>query len=247
MLVQWWARVRVKQTVMMVAILATALTSGCVGDPIVSVPTNGMVMTFNDGSVDFGALNTFAMPDSIVHIAPATGTPLDISRQYDSVVLERVRRNFVSRGYTEVSAPSNKTPSFVVLVGATAMTDFRPWAPYPWYASWSFYDGWGWYSPGFNADWMLIFPWSVVFGGMVVDRGTILITVVPTASVNQIGKSMRSAWAGLATAELDDVSLTADGLRSCIDEMFRQSPFLAANGSLDRKAGTRVARLGAPE
>ena len=86
-------------------------------------------------------------------------------------------------------------------------------------------------------DWMILFPWNVIYAGMVVDRGTLVVTLFPTGTVNRMNKSVKSAWAGLATAELDDVPLTADGVRSSIDEMFRQSPFLAAGGSVDQRGG----------
>ena len=228
------------------SMLGIALLVGCVGDPIVSVPTNGVVMTFNDGSVDFGALTTFAMPDTIVHISPS-GSPLAISRQYDSLALTRVRQDLLARGYTEIGDSVKVPPSFIVLVGATATTNYQPWMPCQWYSTWGFYSGWDWYPPGFTSDWLMLFPWSVVFGSMVVDRGTIVVTLVPTSSVNQISRSVKSAWAGLATAALDEVPVTSDGVRSAIDEMFRQSPFLVADVSGGRHGGAgSAARASSP-
>jgi len=238
-------RAWVDRVVIAAAMVGTAAVMGCVGEPIVNVPASGIVMTFNDGSVDFGGLTTFAMPDTVVHYGPTDGVS-DLPRQFDSVALRRVRQDFLARGYTEVADPVRNKPSFIVLVGAIATTDYRPWTPYNWYSMWGFYPGWGWYSPGFNSDWMIFFPWSVVFSGMVVDRGTIVVTLIPTTSVNQINKSVKSAWAGLATSELDDVPLSADGVRFAIDEMFRQSPFLVADASLDRHGGARAGRASAP-
>ena len=190
------------------------------------VPTVA-VATFRDTTFDFGTLHTFAMPDTIVHFAPLTGTATDISRQWDRTILDRVRADFLARGYTEQADPRNNRPDFVVLVGGTSNTNYNAFVSYPWYGAWGFYSGWGWYAPGFNAGWGIVYPWYPTVGVTSYDRGTVVVTVIPTLSVNPLNSTVSAAWAGVATALLNG-TVTTDIVNGAIDEMFRQSPYLSA-------------------
>src|SRR5262245_42705902 len=88
------------------------------------VPTR-VVTVFRDSTFDFRTLHTFAMPDTVVHFNPATGTPLIVTRQFDQVALNSVRQNLLSRGYTQVINPSVVRPDFIVLVGVTATPSYN--------------------------------------------------------------------------------------------------------------------------
>jgi len=124
-------------------------------DDIVAVnPT--AVTTFNDASFNFASLHTFAMPDTVVHFAPLTGTPLTVTRQFDQTALNQVRADFLARGYTQVTAGAGVTPDFVVLVGATATTNYNAFVGYPWFSTWGFYSGWAFYAPGFDTSWGVV-------------------------------------------------------------------------------------------
>ena len=61
------------------------------------------------------------------------------------------------------------------------------------------------------------------------DRGTFLVTIVPTAlSVNPlVAKQFSAAWAGSATSLLVEGANEAL-VRASVDEMFAQSPYLVA-------------------
>src|SRR6185503_4569878 len=64
-------------------------------DEILFVDVNPIVesavVTFVDSTYSFAGLHTFAMPDTVVHLVPRTGTPLAVTGQYDQVALDRVR------------------------------------------------------------------------------------------------------------------------------------------------------------
>lgn len=197
-------------------------------DDFVGVPVpTGAVATFRDTTFNFNALRTFSMPDTVVHFVPVTGTPLDVSRAFDRTILDRVRADFIARGYVEDTDPRNTRPDFVVLVGSTATTNYNAFVGYSWYGYWGFYPGWGWYAPGFDTSWGIVYPWYPYVGVTAYDRGTVVVDLIPTVTVNPLARSVTSAWAGVATALLNG-TITTDNVNNAIDEMFRQSPYLTA-------------------
>ena len=214
-----------------------ALLAGTVGlaacdnkDDILAVivpnPTP-VVTTFKDPAFNFATLHTFAMPDTVIHFDPVTGTPLSVTRQFDAATLNQVRQNLLARGYTEVGDPGTTQPSFVVLVGASATQNYNAFIGYPWFATWGFYNGWGWYAPGFDNSWAIVYPWYPNSDVVTYDRGTLVVTIVPTLSVNPLAKSIGAAWAGVATSLLTD-GVTQNGINAAINQMFLQSPYLTA-------------------
>jgi hypothetical protein len=194
---------------------------------VVEPVATSVVTTFSDSAFDFGTLTTFAMPDTVVQFAPLLGRPIPVSRQHDQTALYKVRENLFERGYREVADPRSETPTFVVLVGSSATTNYNAWIGYPWYATWEFYRGWGWYAPGFTSAWTLVYPWYPVVGVTAYDRGTLVVDLIPTASVNPLARSIRSAWAGVASAVIDGAHSAAT-VENAIDRMFELSPYLQA-------------------
>lgn len=195
-------------------------------DDITVVPTP-VVRTVRDPSFNFTNLRTFAMPDTVAHLVPATGTPLVVSREWDRTVLDQVKANLLARGYTQVTSPATTAPDFVVLVGATAATNYDVYATYSWYPYYGYYSGWGWYAPGFTSDWTIVYPFYSTVGVTAFDRGTFLVTLVPTVTVNPLGKSLNAEWAATATALLDG-GVTENMVRGAVDQMFDLSPYLTA-------------------
>jgi hypothetical protein len=204
-------------------------------DDIVAVPTP-VVRTVRDPSFNFATLRTFAMPDTVAHLVPATGTPLVVSREFDRTVLDQVRANLITRGYTQVANPATTTPDFLVLVGATAATNYDLFATYNWYPYYSTYSGLLWYAPGFNSSWTLVYPFYPTVGVTAYDRGSFLVTIVPTLTVNPLAQQISAEWAGTATALLDG-NVTSTMVQTAIDQMFTQSPYLVASPPLTSRAG----------
>jgi hypothetical protein len=167
------------------------------------------------------------MPDTVVHFAPLTGTPIDISRQFDQTALDRVRQDLLARGYTQVTDPRTVRPDFVVLVGATAAQSYNAFVGYSWFSVWGFYSGWGWFAPGFNTTWGIVYPWFGVVGVTSFERGTLVVDLIPTASVNPTTRTIRSAWTGVAASLLDG-TIDDNTINAAVDEMFRLSPYLTA-------------------
>ena len=186
-----------------------------------------VVTVFKDSSFNFTTLHTFAMPDTVVHFVPLTGTPLDVSRQFDQTALDRVRQDLIARGYTEVTNARTVRPDFVVLVGATATQNYNAFVGYSWFSVWGFYSGWGWYAPGFDTTWGIVYPWFGVVGVTAFERGTLVVDLIPTSSVNATARTIKSAWTGVAASLLDG-TIDTNTIDAAIDEMFRLSPYLTA-------------------
>jgi len=222
-----WSTLRVASLVVGVAGLLTTGACGDDGDlnlvPVV-VPTN-IVTTFKDSSFNFTTLRTFAMPDTVVHFAPIVGAPDPLTRNLDRTILDRTRQDFLARGYVEVTPSASVTPDFVVLCGVTASDNFNAFNTFNWFTIWGFSPIWV-FNPNFNDSWIYIYPWFPVTGNVAYPRGTLVISLTPTVSVNPLAQSIQAAWAGVANGLLgiqNNVTVTA-----AIDEMFRQSPYLTA-------------------
>ena len=86
-------------------------TAGCNNDSkdVVGPIPLGAVFTFKDSSFNFTTLHTFMLPDTVVHLAPITGTPIDPPREFDQTALNSVRSNLLARGYTEAPAGTRAT------------------------------------------------------------------------------------------------------------------------------------------
>src|SRR5690349_605608 len=74
----------------------------------------GVVKVFADSSFNFATLHTFVMPDTVAHFVPLTGTPLEVTREFDQTILQQVRADFLARGYIQETNPVANTPDFVV-------------------------------------------------------------------------------------------------------------------------------------
>jgi hypothetical protein len=204
-------------------------------DDDITGPT-GVVTVVRDQNFAFATLHTFAMPDTVIHFAPLTGAALDVSREFDRAALDEVRQNLLLRGYTQVTNPQTTQPDFVVLVGSTATTNYNAYVSYPWFDVWGFYPGWGWYTPGFSSAWGIAYPWSGEVGVTAYDRGTMVVTIIPTVSVNATNEMVNASWAGVASALLDG-TVTSTSVANAVDLMFQKSPYLTATTTTASRTG----------
>jgi len=137
-----------------------------------------------------------------------------------------VRQDFLARGYTEVTPSASVIPDFVVLVGAAATDNFDAFVTSNWLTIWGFSPVWI-FNPAFNNSWVLISPWRAAVGAVTFPRGTLIVTLIPTLTVNPLAQSINAAWAGVANGVI--AAQTNASITAAIDEMFRQSPYLTAS------------------
>lgn len=112
-----------------------------------------LVITNYDKDFNFGTVQTYAMPDSIVKIGSIdlgddniTG-PDVVDPVYADQILATVRNQMNARGWTEVDETANPD---VILLTSTMTTENVYYYYDPYYWGWYYpYYGYGWYYPGY--------------------------------------------------------------------------------------------------
>jgi hypothetical protein len=198
-------------------LLALALTAvvlmSCYPDYGLSVEEYDVVVTIYDSLYNFGAIQTYAMPDSVVYIYDTTKGD-EPTHKYDSLILKTIEEEMTAIGYTRTT----DTAAADILVFATA-TSVDVYAVYG-----GCYGGcyWYWYYPG--CGWC--YPW---YGGGVYSYsiGSLLIDMVdkPEPSADDSPAHWNAGLNGYLTGSgTSGASRVERGIR----QAFRQSPYLGA-------------------
>lgn len=198
-----------------VAALAVAVSFAlyaCTPGDEVSVQESDVVATMYNPNVDFSAIDTYAMPDTIHHLKADEDDPDEISRKYDEDILNLIAANLDARGFQRVD--ESGSPDVVVLVSATEITNWYAYSYYP--GGWWGY-GWGWYYPyyPYYPTWGVSYAYTTgtLFADMVEPEGS------DTTHANY--------WRGVCNGVLDDVeSSKVKRFTDSINQMFVQSPYL---------------------
>jgi Domain of unknown function (DUF4136) len=214
------------------AILAALVAAGpaCYPGRIMDVAQLDVVAALHGDTVDFGALRTFAMPDTVVHLTEQLGAAdIPVSRAFDALILSEVASNFEARGYVRELAPAQHRPDFIVLVAVTASVQVDAWVSYPWFAWWGFYPGWAFF-PGFTPAWGINYPWSGVVSAFAWTQGTLIVDMIDLRNIDPQRREIHSLWAGALNGVIDAASGVPpeQRLTSGINQMFELSPYLRA-------------------
>lgn len=165
------------------------------------------VATLRDTVGAFGTATTFALADSIIHLVPP-GEDDNVSRLYDQQVLDRIRLNMTSRGYTEVANPAAATLNMVTLATTSTYVGYY-WDSWCGYYGW-WYPAWGCSYPGYWYS----YDYTV---------GTLLIGMADHRLMTN-NKAPLIWFAGLSG--LLDQGATVARLTTAIDQAFTQSPYI---------------------
>ncbi len=192
----------------------------------VSVQGSDVVATIYDTKIDFGAIQTYAMPDTIIHLEGADSTLL--TRKADEDILALVAANLEARGYERVYEGSPTAPDVAVLCQATASKNVSLYSGYPWYGWGGYYPGWGW-----GGGWGWYYPpsWGVSYA---FSLGTLIVTMGDPDEVSDDPEAplVPAYWNGTINGILDDsTSSLRKRLGNSINQMFEQSPYLQSNES----------------
>jgi len=198
-------------TVAALLVAASLTLVSCTPGDEITVQESNVVATIYDPNVDFGAIGTYQMPDTINHILDEGGTD-DISRQYDQEILDLIAANLDARGYERIFAG---TPDVLVVVSATTVTNWYAYSYYPWYG------GWGWYYPYYPY-------WGVSYA---YTTGTLIVDMVDTNKPDAGNQTYPNYWRGIVNGVLDDVeSSKVKRFTDSINQLFIQSPYLKSSG-----------------
>ena len=188
-----------------------------------SVEDYDIVVTFYDPDIDYGAFETYAMPDSVVHL----GDTEDIITDYDDLILDEVAENFESYGYTEESNPLQNPPDVVVLVSALG-ADWTTVTTYDWWAYWGWYPGWGYY-PYYGAGWGMYYPYPA-YSVTSYSTGSILIEMYIASEPIVEEERLPAAWTAIINGLMEGSSAGIQvRITDRISQAFEQSPYLRTN------------------
>lgn len=184
--------------------LATAAV-GCYPDRLSTSNYDAVITTF-DTSANFHA-TSFFLRDTVVHLVPPSERD-DITRLYDSQIIDQVRQNMVAAGYTSLS----DTVGADLQVGiAASTTDYTGYYWNYWCDWW-----WGYYGCYYPPYWST-YTYTI---------GTLLVSIGDRREVGAGGKRAL-IWVGLGNGVAGTGS-TAKRLTDAVDQMFAQSPYIKA-------------------
>lgn len=204
------------------AVLGLGLSVGACypGDGPTNVEDLDVVMTVHDEDVTFSSFQTYAMPDTVVHITgPEVGEGIDIiplTREYDEMILDLAADNMAAAGYMrEVDLEDALDADLVLLVGAIGTEKTQYWVGGGWWGWWGYYPGY----PGYGWGWPPYY-----YGSTTLEQGTLMLTLLdPTGGEGQEGKVV---WSGIVRGLLG-YSGAQGRITESINQMFTQSPYLS--------------------
>jgi hypothetical protein len=175
---------------------------------VTDVSTFDSVTTLRDTTAQFATATTFALADSVVHLA---GEDEDqISRDHDALILQTIRTNMTNAGYTEVATPQSADLNVVVMVTSSTYLAYY-WDYWCSYYGW-WYPSWGCYYPTY---------WY----GYQYTLGTILIGMSDNRQYDPDLERAPLIWFAGANG-LAGQGATAQRIQRGIDQAFTQSPYI---------------------
>jgi hypothetical protein len=183
-----------------------------------------VVLTTHDEAADFGAYQTYAMPDSVIHLLEEGEDAVVLSREYDDLILDLASDNMESLGYVREADPAANGADVILLVGAVGTSETQYWWADWWY-NWGYWGGWGYY-PGWGPGWGWGYPPGYV-GSVEFEEGTLLLTLVDPAMASSTEQEVPVVWAGAVRGLLTGGAAAAR-ITSGINEAFAQSPYLGS-------------------
>ena len=196
----------------------------------------GQSATFADSSFDFTTLHTFAMADTVAHLANVGVNPVATTTAFDQTILAQVRADLLARGYIEITEPSTTRPDFVVLTGVSASDNYNAFITSNWFTFWGLSPVWGWVPGGVDPSWTIIYPWFNPGTVVTFQRSTLIVTIVPTTLHGESAASPRRrsgrcgpVWPPRCSARQN---ITKTNVQNAINIMFQQSPYLVNTRSV---------------
>jgi hypothetical protein len=208
------------------AALGLVLAAGACypGDGPSNVQDLDVVLTLYDEDVNFGSFQTFAMPDSVVHVGNDTlDILLPVPRTNDDLILGLVADNMIAAGYTRELDPQNNGADLIMLVAAVATEQTEYWAYDPWGYYWGYYPGWGYGGYPSYDPYGYYYPPSYV-GSVTFEQGSLLLILVDPRNTNN-EEDLPIVWSGVVRGLMNYGGETTR-LTETINQAFSQSPYL---------------------
>ena len=199
--------------------------AACYPGEVTNVAQTDLVVTVHDSTTNFGAIRTYAMPDSVVQLFEDSAGSIDLTDEHDSLMLALTVENMTALGYTLEDDPVANGADVIVFLAKIGLENEY----YVYYPGWCSGGGWGWWGGwgGWGGCWGWYYPGWVGSGSYEV--GTVIIAMMDPDKRETVGDSLRAAmvWTGALSGILAG-SATETRITSGINQAFTQSPYLGA-------------------
>ena len=192
------------------------MTAACYpGDGVTNVEQVDVVITTHDEDVDFASYQTYAMPDTVVHITNGDDDSgiVNLPRAYDDLILDEVAQNMADAGYTRLTGAAAVDADLVLLVGAIGTSRTEWFVSGGWWGWWGYYPGypgWGW-------------GWPPYYGSVTIEQGSIFMFMLAPSTSG--AEHANLVWSAAARGLLG-YAMPQSRIVSSINQMFTQSPYL---------------------
>ena len=194
----------------------------CYPDEATSVVEYDTVSTLRNDDFNFGTVVRFAMPDTILDLSDEAENPIEITDEYDDLIIAKVRENLLALGWLESDEETDPAPEVVMILGKVAQENISGGVWYPGYPGW----GW-WYPPcfgcgGYYPPVLVTYTWNT---------GTVVMTLFDAESIGDGDTDVDAVWLGGLNGVLSSSANAGARLTQGIDQAFTQSPYLSGSGS----------------
>ena len=175
--------------------------------------------TIYDKQAPWGTIGVVTVLDTVVHVIPEDATDtIDISRDYDDIIVQNVKDGFEGYGYTFIDpddvSDTNQPDAFVFISASASRTTVI------WQGGWGGW--WGWY-PGWGGWWG--YPPCCYYGASSWVSGTLFVDMLDaeSADADTVDVFWSMAINGVAGTTAGG---TANRITRDMNAGFLQSPYL---------------------
>ncbi len=214
-------------------LFAITWLSSCYPEDSVTYSDLDLVATVYDQNQNFNDLQTYVLPDSVVHLKDTVNPDnnVDLSHELDGFILDLVKTNMNNDGFVLEPDPENNPPDVILTVSAMATKNYSVYNYYPYY--WYWYPGWYWpyyKNTNYGYGWYPYYPgWGP---GYVTSYtvGTLLMSMHDMKDRPAESDSVRVVWNASINGLLSgNKANTQDRLEYNINKAFENSPYLKHN------------------
>lgn len=180
-----------------------------------------IVLTVHDDEVDFSTYRTYVLPDTVIHIEDSDNVDtIELSREYDDLILDIADANMQALGYVEEPDPENNAPDLILLASAIG-TESTEWFYSGWWGYWGWYPG---YPPGWGPGWGWGAPPGYI-GGVRIEQGSVMLTLIDPTLADAESEEVPVVWAGAMRGLLSG-GAAESRITESLNQAFDQSPYL---------------------
>lgn len=191
--------------------VVTLLFTGCYKQPDYDALTSkAIVVTNHDASAVFSSYQTYYLPPFVGEIADDIGDSI-LDANTAAPILEAIRTNMNSRGYTEIMN-SDSADIGIRVVTITVTTTGTYYPGYWW--------GYGGYYPYYP-----YYPYSYTYS---YSTGSMIIEFIDILNANDVSGKANVVWTSFSNGVLGNTS-TSKLAVDAVNQSFKQSPFIQAN------------------